>query len=274
MPGLGYVRRRVLPVAALALLASCSGKPTGQVVAKVGGQEITTADLRLEMAQIAGGSDSPAAQQQALQTLIARKLLVREAANRKLDTSPEGETLSNRARDLALIDLLRAKLVSQQPGDSSDTAVNKYIVAHPTQFADRKLITADQLAIASSDAALGPKLQAIGDLGAIEAYLTQNNIQFARSAAVVDTAQLSPEASAKIGAMQTNAIYALPPAGGAVRVMRIMSTQDAPLSGSDARNVALQLMEAARTQAAIGAIQQIVAKGKAKVWTDPAFASS
>jgi EpsD family peptidyl-prolyl cis-trans isomerase len=268
------MRQCILPFAALVLLASCSGKPTGQVVAKVAGEEITTADLRMETAQMPGGADSPTAQQQALETLIARKLMVREADKRKLDISPEGQAASNRARELALIDLLRSKLVSQQTGDSSDAAVNKYIVAHPSQFAERKLLTADQLAVASTDASLGPKLQALGDIAAIKAYLTQNNLQFAQSAAVVDTAQLSPEAAAKIDALQINQIYAVPPGGGTVRVMRIISTQNAPLTGNDARNVALQLMEASRAQAAFGTIQQIVAKGRAKAWIDPAFASS
>jgi EpsD family peptidyl-prolyl cis-trans isomerase len=263
----------ILPVAALALLASCSGKPTGQVVAKVAGQEITTADLRLETAQIGGNSDSPAAQQQALQTLIARKLLVREAANRKLDVSPEGQSAADLARELALIDLLRSKLVSEQPSDVSDTAVSKYIVAHPSQFSERKLITADQLVVASGDASLGAKLQAVGDFSAIEAYLTQNNLRFARSGSVVDTAQLSPEAAAKIEAIPLNTAYAVPSSGGPVRVMRVLSTQSAPLTGSDARDNALLLMQAGRSQAAIGSIQKIVAKGKAKVWIDPAFAS-
>jgi EpsD family peptidyl-prolyl cis-trans isomerase len=264
----------MLSVAALAMLASCSGKPTGQVVAKVAGQEVTTADLRLEMAQMGGGNDSTAVQQQALKTLIARKLMVREAEKRNIDTSPEGVAASARAREMALIELLRAKLVSDQPVDSSDTAVNKFIVAHPTQFADRKLITADQLAISSNDPALGPRLQAMGDLGAIEAYLTQNNIAFVRSAAVVDTAQISPDAAAKIGTMQTNAVYALPAANGPLRVLRVISAQDTPLTGNDARNVAIQLMQAGRSQASVATLQDIVKNGRTKVWIDPAFASS
>jgi EpsD family peptidyl-prolyl cis-trans isomerase len=269
------MQQSIVSLAMIALLAAChGGKPTGQVVAKVAGEEITATELRLEMAQLGGGggADPAALQQQALGTLVTRKLLMREAVKRKLDASPEGKAASRRARELALVELLNAKLVSQQPADMSDNAVNKYIVAHPSQFANRKLITANQLTIQTGDASLGAKLTGMGELPAVVAYLVQNKIPFVRAALVIDTAQLSAEGAATLAALQTNALYAPPAAGGALRVLRIMAAQDAPLTGDEARNAALRMMQAARARTALGAVQQIVTKGKAAVWVDPAFA--
>lgn len=262
-----------LGVGGFALLAACSaGKPTGQVAARVAGEEITAAELRLELSQMS--AEDAGAQQRALQNLIVRKLLVREADKQNIDSSPEGVASSNRARELALVELLRGNLSTQHAPDTSEAAVSQYIATHPSQFSGRKLITADQLAVQTQDASLGAKLQALGDFAAVEAYLTRSNIPFVRSAAVLDTAALSPEAAQKVGSLQTSALYVGPPAGGAVRVMRIMSTQDAPLTGEDARNAALHLMAAARAQGVVDAMRQVVEKGKPKVWIDPAFASS
>ena len=251
-------------IVSMLLLASCHGKPTGQVVARVNGDEVTAADLRLELSQIPPESMSPAAaQQQALQTLITRKLLVQEAAKRGLDTSPEGKNALVRAREMSLVELLRAKLASDTPLDTSDAAVTKFIDSHPGEFSDRKLITADQLVVASGDVALGQKLQTLPDLAAVESYLNANNMGFVRSAAVVDTVELTPEAIQKLSSLAPGGIIVAPPGGpgGGLRVLSILSSKSVPLTGDDAHEVALRLMSAQRANAAAAGMQKILELG-------------
>ena len=70
--------------AAIALsiaIAGCGGtsqSPSGQVVAKVNGQEITLSELNAEMLanNLGNKSEDPAVRQATIQRLVARKLLV------------------------------------------------------------------------------------------------------------------------------------------------------------------------------------------------------
>jgi peptidyl-prolyl cis-trans isomerase C len=268
-----YAARGVATLAAMGLLAACgSGKPSGQVVATVGGQEITAAELRLEIAQVPPDQVDPAkVPQQALQRIIARKLLAREAARRGIEKTPVGATQIQRSREIALIQLLQSKLNSQAPLDTSEAAINRFIDAHPGQFADRRLIVADQLVVLTNDTTLAPQLQSLGNLPAIEGYLTHNNIGFIRSATALDTASMVPNAATRIAGLQPDAIYVSPNGRGTLRVLRIASSLSQPLIGDDARNAALRLMDYARAQAAFDAIQKIIVNGKSRIWIDPAF---
>src|SRR4051812_49199345 len=70
--------------------AKLTGRPSGQVVATVAGEEITSLELRNEL----GGFNSPdpkvmkQAQDQALQQIIVRDLLAQRAKQQKLDKAP------------------------------------------------------------------------------------------------------------------------------------------------------------------------------------------
>jgi len=260
-------------LSSLLFLAACGkGAPSGQVVATVDGEEITAAELRLEIAQISPDLIDPAtAQQQALQRIITRKLLAKEAERRKIPESPKGATLAIRAHELAMIQLLQAKLNDDAPLDTSDTAINRFIDAHPSQFSDRKLITVDQLIIPTSDPLLAPRLQVLPGLADVEALLTRENTGFIRSGNVLDTADMVPAAASRISGMSPDSLYIAPNGRGTLRVLRIVSSRSQPLIGDDARNAALRLMEYARAQSALASIQKVINDGKSRIWIDPTF---
>ena len=99
--------------AACVSLAACNnpsktvhGKgPAGQVVAKVDGQEITLRELRAELggATFSDAKVRKAAESQALQAIIRRRLLVKAAQERGLDKTPDFELQKERALDAALL---------------------------------------------------------------------------------------------------------------------------------------------------------------------------
>ncbi len=258
------------------MLASC-GKhgskdaPKGQVVATVDGQEITASQLNLEMQ---GAPSDPnvaaAAQSAALQGLISRKLLVAEAKKRGLDKSPIAAMLRARAEDLALVQLLQMTIASGVP-KISDDEVNNYISTHPSTFGQRKLISVDQLLVPKISADVIKQMIPLKTLPEVAALLDKNKVQFVRSAAVLDTLNLDPEAAAKIAGMSGDDVLVMP-SGSGVQVARITGSRIEPLSGEEAQRVArLLLMRQRSSKQVRQAMEDIVKAGQSKVSINPKY---
>ena len=259
------------------MLASCGNggdkaAPKGQVVATVDGQEITASELRMEMGNAPSDPNAAAAQQQAaLQGLISRKLLVAEAKRRELEKSPVASMYRARAEDLALIQLLQMSIASGVP-KVSDDEVKDYISSHPASFAERRLISVDQLLVGKIDRKVIQQMEPLKTMPEIEALLTNNKVQYVRSAAVLDTLNLSPEAAAKIGGMPNDEIVAVPNGSG-VQVARIVSSRVEPLSGEEAERIArLLLMQQRGATQVRTAMEDVVKNGQSKVHINPAYA--
>ena len=95
-------------VAALALTACGSPEPTGQVIARLDGSDITRRDLLVELQATAGGLDADlaTAEPALLRRVADRRLLAAEARRRRIDRSPEYLGLERRAREELLVALL------------------------------------------------------------------------------------------------------------------------------------------------------------------------
>ena len=141
----------VLPVALT--LAGCSqvkklvgGKPKGQVVATVNGQEITTTELGTEMGSFSSKDPAvvKAAQQQALQQIIMRDLLSQKAREAKIDKSPEYTVQVKRGEETLLVQLYQRKLGASVAAPSRQDAEG-FIQSHPTMFTGRKILVVDQV---------------------------------------------------------------------------------------------------------------------------------
>src|SRR5579862_5822881 len=82
-----------LAVTACVALTACGngGQPKGQVVAKVGKEEVTVLDLQSALTgfQAPNAAVRKAAERQALSAIIQRKVLAQAARQQKLDRTPE-----------------------------------------------------------------------------------------------------------------------------------------------------------------------------------------
>lgn len=257
------------------LLASCGGKgeaPTGQVVATVDGQEITAAELKLELdGAPTEGPAAAAAQQAALQNLVARKLLVAEAKRRDLDNTPVAAMLKKRAEDAAVVQLLQRSVADGVP-KVSDDEVSEYIRSHPTTFAQRRLITVNQLLVPAVDRNLIKQMEPLKTLSEVEELLNRNNIKFIRSANVMDSVRLSPDAAAKIASLPNGEVIIMPSGSGA-QVSQIVSSRTEPLTGTEAEQFARMLLTRQRTMSQVQeAMGQIVKSGQSKVKINPDYA--
>ena len=122
------------------------GKPKGQVVATVNGQEITTTELGQEMGNFSSKDPKivKAAQQQALQQIIMRDLLTQKAKEAKLDKTPEYTVQAKRGEQTLLVQLYQRKLAAGVTAPSRQDA-EAFIQSHPTMFTGRKILVVEQV---------------------------------------------------------------------------------------------------------------------------------
>lgn len=245
--------------------------PTGQVVATVDGQEITASELKLELGNAPSeGAAGAAAQQAALKNLVARRLLVAAAKERKLDTTPLAAMLKKRAEDAALVQLLQQSIAANVP-KVSDEEVSDFIAAHPATFAQRKLISVDQLIVPQIDPKLVKQMAPLNTLAEVEALLNTAKVKFVRSASVLDSLNINPEMGDKITKLNTGEVF-ITPAGSGAQVAQIVASRTEPLAGAEAQQVARALLTRQRTSSQVNeAMQQIVKDGQAKVKVNSSY---
>lgn len=257
-------------VAALAL-GGCgkSAEPTGQVVATVGGKEVTASELRLEQGQ---AEVSPAMQQAAFQNLVNRKLLAEEARRLKLDKTPAAAMMMQRAEETALVQLLEQNIAKSVPQVSADEA-RAYISSHPANFANRQLINVDQMMVPEVKPEIVRQMESLKTQAEFEALLNSNNIRFVRTAGVLDTLTLNAQGAQKLATMPVGEMFVSPIANGqGVSISRISGKRVEPLSGADAERAARQLLMAERGgQQVRERMKQIITAGQKSVEINPAF---
>ncbi|WEK44109.1 MAG: hypothetical protein P0Y64_04580 [Candidatus Sphingomonas colombiensis] len=251
--------------------ASNGTPPTGQVAATVNGKEITASEVRLELGPLASDPRaSERAQPAALQSIVNRKILADAAVERGLDKTPAAAILLQKARDLALIQLLEQSVRANLPKVSPDEAA-AYVRDNPQAFAQRQLVSVDQVLVGPVKPELVQQLGPLKTMEEITALLDKNNVPYRRSAAVIDPMTIPPEAAKQIADLKINDVFILPN-GGAVMVARIRERQSQPFSGAEANQIAAQILTNQRTQNIVREqFSQIIKQGAAKVNINPQY---
>ena len=220
------------------------GKPSGQVVATVDGQEITSLQLRAEMGGF--GSRDPkvmkAAQQQALERIILRKLMAEQARKDKLDKSADYTLQLERGEENLLAQMYQRKLAAKvtQP---SQQAANDFIAGHPDQFANRKVYFVDQL-IAGPNKIAPDRFRPLKSLTEVKALLDSESVPYQEGASVLDSLTANPQLVSAISTLPAGEVFVVPQ-GGALLFNQITGSRSVPFVGDQAKNFA---MNALRTQ--------------------------
>lgn len=260
--------RTALPFLVLLSLAACKpddGKlPQGQVVATIDGVEITLAELQLEIRNAGPDLEIGKSGQLALiKALAARKLLVRATKERKLDITPEASLVRNRARDLALVDLLQRNIIPPRPR-ASEAELTKFVDNHPTMFTSRELITVDQIVMQGRAAGLVDQLHQARNMVNVERVLSDQNIGHLRSYQTLDTLYLSfPDATALQNA-GSNPIVLQDPLQP-LRIVQVKARVAAPLAGDEALTAARAVLQSQHDNEVKKALQSVIAAGKKNV---------
>lgn len=263
-----------LLVASALALTACGNKedkaaPTGQVVATLDGQEITVADVQAEVGDN-GQSANPNVQSQALQRIVARKLLAAEAKRRELDTTPLGSILKRRAEEDALAQLLSRKVMEGAP-QISENEVQDFLRTYPASVTQRKILNVDSLLVPKVAPEVVEQLKGLHSIEEAVALLNSRNVKFQRTGSVLDTLTLEPTFAARLVETEGTDIFIVPE-GNAVQIGKITSSRVEPLAGNDARNAARAILVRKRnTDLMNQTLAKIVQDGQKRVKMNPAY---
>ncbi|QGN56087.1 peptidyl-prolyl cis-trans isomerase [Novosphingobium sp. Gsoil 351] len=225
------------------ILAACGREPGGQVAAVVGDDEITLQEINAEIgsAQIPKGADAKVIQRSALQRIVERRLLADMARDDGLDKQPEFIIRRRQLEDALLLQLLRNK-AGRSIRIPSEATLDKYVAAHPARFAERALLKLDQIRFPMpADPTKLRALEADHSIDAVASSLKGLGIAYERVPATLDSSQLPPAVLARIQALPAGEPFIVP-AGGIVSVSVVNGRLPAPIVGTAARPIAVQMI--------------------------------
>jgi EpsD family peptidyl-prolyl cis-trans isomerase len=210
------INQRLLNVAVVLAcgitLAACGGskdKKPGQSLASVNGEDITVLQLNEEM-QRAGvqAAQQEAASKRLLESLIDRQLLQGAAVQEKLDRDPKVVQAIERAKSLILAQAYLQKRVGE-PTRPTPAAVEEYFNKHPELFVQRKQLDMRQLVLATKDLddALKAQIDSAKSLEEVAAWMDAHKLRYARNQIARSSADLPPELSSKLLAMQRGQLF-------------------------------------------------------------------
>ena len=228
--------------AAAALLAGChKGAPGGQVAAVINGEEVTLQELNTEIqaSNIPQGMDKKVAQQQALQHIIDRKLLLSAARDKKIDKSPEFLAQKQRADELLLAQTYAKQQLAAVPVPT-DGDISKFMSEHPNAFGNRQALQLDQIRFRpnAGDVKKLAVIQQDHNLDAVAAHLTGLGIKFDRVKAGLDTAQVPTDLIKAIDKLPAGEPFVLP-TNGIITVNVVVGHQPIPTDAAQARQGAV-----------------------------------
>lgn len=261
-------RTAVLLLSCVAL-AACNkndaAKPEGQVAATVDGQEVTSSEVRMELGSLAGDAQAAAQQQpNALRAVVNRKLLANAAVEKGLDKTPEGAMALQKARELALIQLLQNSIVSSVPKVTADQA-SDFVRSNPDLFAQRRIMLLDQLQTGPIPPAVVEKMRPLKTIDEVANLLQENKVEFRRGNGAIDPLAIDPKVLQQIRATGEQEVFVTPGPQG-VQVSRISGYRDAPLTGTEAQQAATAVLGQRQT---VGQVRQqfegIINAGQSKV---------
>ncbi len=195
--------RAVMLIAACGLTLAACGKKTevttevskSQVVAKVGNEVVTVQELdnefRLENVAAERRKD-PETIKRVLGGLVTRKYLMQRAVEAKLDREPTVLLDVLRSKELVLANALASREVTTKAAAISKSDIDNYIANNPQKFANRKLMSVEQIAVSlgSTSQAMIEATKEMKTLDEVDQKLTGMGVPHGRSAGMISTGDL------------------------------------------------------------------------------------
>jgi EpsD family peptidyl-prolyl cis-trans isomerase len=226
-PGLSWTAALL----AATLLAGCDKQPEGQVVAVVNGDEITLQELNAELGntQLPEGAGKDEIRNQALDNIITRRLLAGVAKDQGIANSPE-YIMRRQQLDEALLVQMLAQRTARPMKQPSSQEVNDFVATNPQMFADRAILTLDQIRFPTpANQDFVKALQPTKTMAEVVTALNRLGIRFERGQAQVDTATMPLALYQQITSVGTREPFVVPGPTG-VSVNQMISSKPAPLA--------------------------------------------
>ena len=252
----------VCAIASLALLG-CSKKNEansaggGQVVARVGDQVVSAQELDTELRWNNVAADrkrDDAVVKRVLGELVARKYLVQKALDAKMDREPTVLLDILRSREQVLARAFAMRELSRQVSSITAADTEKYIADHPAKFANKKILTVDQISfpLGSLDQSVIGSMKELASLEKVDERLTELGVAHAKSSASLSTTEMPDELLRSIQEKNPGGVIFVRSGQNGV-FLSVKGERPQPLEGDAAINVARQLQQQdlARAQASL-----------------------
>lgn len=227
----------ILMLVIAAALSACGSKEkkSGQALARVNGEEITTLQLNDELSRArVQSSQQEAATKQLLESLIDQQLILAEAMRNKVDRTPAVIQAIERAKK-QIITQSYLQGVTAKIAKPSKTEVNEYYQQHPELFTQRKELLMRSLVIASNDMSdeLKSAMDAAKSLEEVAAWLTKRNIQYMKARGSRNSASLPQDMSLKLQSSPKGTLFIVNE-GGKSMLVSLDDIKDSPVAIKDA----------------------------------------
>lgn len=264
-------RPLLLLAAAAIALAGCDSlgmggkddsKPTGPVVAKLDGEEITALEVN---AELQGTTIPPTmtrrdAERVALNNIITRRMLAKSAQERELDKKPEFFLQQRRMEEQMKVQALARDIAAKVVPPTRDEA-EKFMSENPFLFAERKFFILDQIQFLRPNNIAELGFEGAKTMPEVEAILNANKIPFRRQPASLDSLGANPTFIREVTkVLQTNPnelfMFASRPQGAPAPVVLVNQVKESrvqPFTGDKAREFATNQLRNERTQNALKA---------------------
>jgi EpsD family peptidyl-prolyl cis-trans isomerase len=219
---------------------------TGQVIARVGNDDITAQELENEfrLANVPPDKRSDAITKRVLGEIVVRKYLVQQALAAKLDREPTVHLDIMRSREQVLAGALAQRTLASKASSIGKSEIDQFIGAHPSQFGKRKILNIEQInmPISADTKSVVDATKAFKTLDQVDQKLKEMGISHTRSTGVLDSANISDEFLTALQAKKDDDIFFVRN-GSNGTFFKVTSEQSQPLTGDEAANRARQLMQ-------------------------------
>lgn len=236
-------------------LAACGSQdevPKGQVVARVGGQDVTLSELNAELLanNLNQKGDNKVVAQTALQRIIARKLLAGVAREQELDKNSEYVLARQRSEEHELAGLAQRQMMSHVKAPTKAEA-EKYILNNPVIFNNRQLMILEQIRFVQPANANDVKfIEKASSLDEVAELLKQNAIRFERVPTVFDTTSVSAQLASRIDKLPPGEVFVI--SNGQLVLVNVIREKKPAAIPQEARlQYASQLIRQERTMKAM-----------------------
>ena len=280
------VRTSAIALAAMSavLLSACGQKKdaevvdpsAGEVVARVNGDEISSAQLNIALQkQRAMRPDvGDAASKQVLDQLIDEQIVAQKAVAAKLDKDPKVlQQLESARRDILARRFIEqaAETVAKPPEDQ----LKKFYDSRPAMFAQRKVYTLQRLDIQVPDerrAEVDAHVRSLKTSTELTDWLKAQNLHFNTRQEQQASEQLAPAILDKLATLKEGESTVLPSQFG-VSALTLVSAAVAPKTFSEARGAIEQFLTAQGRREVVIGLQKTLREG-AKIDYEGRFAAA
>lgn len=183
------------------VLSGCdAGPPSGQVIARVDGTDITRRELlgELEADGVSPDADLSAIQGPIVERLVNRTLLARAAEKALVDRTPAYQAAIYRYRQMMLAQTYTDRLMHDVPQPMA-TEVAAFIAANPQMFDQRRVLLLDRVTLAGGTP-LPPPVMAATTMEAAIGTLKAAGVGFSRARVMEDTRMMDAARASTLSA--------------------------------------------------------------------------